>query len=65
VPAHLVELCRVPNIGKVRANRLFAKGIKTIDDLAGMSLENFKSVANIKGEMAEQILKDARKISFN
>jgi replicative superfamily II helicase len=65
VPTHLVDLCRVPNIGKVRANRLFAKGIKTIDDLAQMSLENFKSVANIKGDMAEQILKDARKIAFS
>ena len=53
VRSELIDLCRIPNIGKVKAERLFANNIKTMSDLLhadpvktktilGMSPERFK-----------------------
>lgn len=60
VPAHLVDLCRVPNIGKARAEKLFAAGIKTARQIADMDVAKLGAIINMKPDKAQQILDDAQ-----
>lgn len=56
VRAELVELCRLPNIGKARAEKLFAAGLRTPRDL----LKNptlARGVLNMKEEKVAEILR--------
>jgi helicase len=64
VPSYLVDLCRVPNIGKVRAQKLYDAGFKTVDDVASMNFEKFKTLINMKKESAEEAMKHFKKISL-
>lgn len=60
VPAHLVDLCRVPNIGKARAEKLFAAGIKTARQIADMDVAKLGAIINMKPDKAQSILDDAQ-----
>lgn len=60
VPSHLVSLCQIPNIGKVRANKLFNAGIKTAEDLSDIAPETLKKLLNMKKEAIEAIIQNAR-----
>lgn len=64
VPAHLVNLCQLNNIGKVRANKLYSAGYKTVDDIAEMDFEIFKSIVNMKNDAAKEIMAEAQKLSL-
>lgn len=64
VPAYLIDLCRLPNIGKVRAKKLYEHGIKTVDDLAELNFEQVKKLLNMKKENVEAIMQEAKKISL-
>lgn len=61
VPVHLVDLCRLPNIGKVRATKLYNAGFKTVESIADMSLDQFKKVTNMKADSAKEIMDFAKK----
>lgn len=64
VPSHLVDLCRLPNIGRVRATKLYDAGYKTVEAIADMDLEKFKKITNMKQDASEAIMKDAQRISL-
>ena len=67
VPAHLIDLCRVPNVGKVRATRLFDFGIKTVEAFADTDFAVLKKVlagTRIKDETLQELVKDAKKIAL-
>jgi replicative superfamily II helicase len=62
VRPELVELCRLPGIGRVRAERLNAAGFKRPGDL----LKNpvlVKKILNMKEEKVLEILKSIRSVS--
>ena len=61
VPAHLVDLCQLPNIGKVRARKLYEHGIKTINDLNKMPETDIKKILNMKQSALAEILAEAKK----
>jgi helicase len=61
VPGHLISLCEIKDIGKVRANKFYDNGIKTIQDVADLSVERIKSILNVKPEMAKNIKDEAQK----
>lgn len=61
VRAELVNLCRIPNIGKVRAERLFSAGFRNPQDLVG-NFDKVKQVLNMKDEKISEIIESARVI---
>lgn len=61
VRAELVSLCRIPNIGKARAERLFSAGFRNPSDLAGR-FDQVKKALNMKDEKIIEIINDAQKI---
>lgn len=64
VPSHLIDLCRLPNIGKTRANKLYSAGYKTIESIADMDFEKFRKLINMKPDAAKEIMDNAIKFSL-
>jgi replicative superfamily II helicase len=62
VPAYLVNLCQIPNIGKVRAKKLYDHGIKTTADLCKLSETELKSLLNMKKDLVAEVLSQAKKL---
>jgi replicative superfamily II helicase len=61
VRAELVNLCRIPNIGKARAEKLFSAGFRNPSDLVGR-FEQVKKTLNMKDEKIAEIIEAAQKI---
>jgi len=59
VSSNLVPLCELNNIGKVRAERLWAAGIKTYNDVAN-NLEKVQAIVKLKRETIEEICNQAK-----
>jgi len=57
VPAHLLDLCNIPNIGKVRAKKLYEFGIKTKDEFKKTDINTLVKVINLKKSIVEDVLK--------
>jgi helicase len=62
VPADLVELCQVPNVGQVRANRLKDKKIKSLDDLVKYDVGTLAKIMKCSPKLAEEALDGAKAI---
>ena len=60
VPAHLINLCKIDNIGRVRANKLYEAGIKTAKDIANTSPEKLGKIINMKKDAVEKIIQQAQ-----
>lgn len=61
VRAELVNLCKIPNIGKARAEKLFAAGFRYPKDLLG-NFERVKQVLNMKEDKILEILENSKNI---
>ena len=61
VRAELVNLCKIPNIGKVRAEKLFSAGFRTPSDLVGRQ-EQVKKVLNMKDDKIIEIIEASKNI---
>ncbi|MGB9784540.1 MAG: helix-hairpin-helix domain-containing protein, partial [Fervidicoccaceae archaeon] len=61
VKRELVELASIPNIGRVRARRLYNAGFRTIDDIAKAGEERLKRVEGIGDALAKGIMSFALK----
>jgi replicative superfamily II helicase len=55
VREELVEFCKIPNIGRVRAERLYSAGFRSPKDLLS-NLEKTKSILNMKEEKIKEIV---------
>lgn len=64
VPAHLVDVCRLPNIGKVKANKLYNAGFKTVEEIADANPEQIRNILNCKQEVLDTLMKDAKIIAL-
>lgn len=64
VPAHLVDLCQIPNIGKVRATRLYDAGIKTAEQVSEAGREKIKGLLKMKDELIDEIMAKANLIAL-
>ncbi|MEI8270328.1 MAG: DEAD/DEAH box helicase [bacterium] len=60
VPVHLVDICSLSGIAKVRANKLYNAGFTTIEKIASSDVETLKKVLNMKKENVENVLKEAQ-----
>ncbi len=61
VRAELVNLCKIPSIGKVRAEKLFSAGFRTPSDLVGRQ-EQVKKVLNMKDDKIMEIIEASKNI---
>jgi replicative superfamily II helicase len=64
VDEHLVGLCQVSEIGRVRAQRLYEAGIKTSDDIV-KNKDRIAKIAGVSAEKAKEIVESAEMISFS
>jgi helicase len=60
VPAHLIDLCKIANIGKVRATKLYDSGYKTSKDLSKLDAAKLSKLINVKLDMAQEMLQSAK-----
>ena len=61
VPPELVNLVKLPDIGKVRAERLWSLNIRTYQDIINKS-EVVQHALNLKKEKVDEIVSEARKL---
>jgi len=59
VPSHLVQLCQIPNIGKIRAKKLWDLGYKNVKDVANEDVAKLRKVLNMKEDLVKQVVSDA------
>lgn len=62
VPKHLVDLCRLPNIGRQRSKKLYENKIKNINQLLSTDICKLQEILNLKKEVVEDILLFARSL---
>lgn len=62
VRKELVNFCKLPDIGKVRAQRLYAAGFRNPKDLVGKFSE-VKKALNMKDEKVLEIIENAERLS--
>jgi len=56
-PAHLLDLCRLPGIGKARATKLYDQGVRNVADISGMTPEALSKAANLKVDVAKELIR--------
>jgi helicase len=61
VRAELVNLCKIPNIGKARAEKLYAAGFRVPKDLVG-NFDKVKQVLNMKEEKILEIIECSKNV---
>jgi helicase len=61
VKAELVDLCRIPNVGKVRAEKLWAAGLRKPSDLVN-DPDKVQKVLNMKKDTISKIIKEAESV---
>lgn len=62
VKGHLVDLCGLPDIGKVRAEKLHAAGFRSVADIANRP-DHVRRVLNMKSDKVDGIIASARLLS--
>ena len=60
VPVHLLDLCQLENIGRVRATKLYDAGIKTAKQVASTEPAKIAKIVNMKVDAVEAIIKQAQ-----
>jgi len=56
VDPHLIDLCQVPNIGKVRAEKLYAAGITTAKQFVATDISKLSNILNMKPEKIQEMI---------
>lgn len=64
VPADLVDLCQIPNVGAVRAKRLKESRIKTLADFAQYDVETVAKIMKCSTKLAQQAMDGAKEIQL-
>ncbi len=59
----LLDMCRIPGIGRVRARMLYRGGLRTLDDVATAEVSELASVERIGRVLAKEIKAEARRRS--
>jgi len=58
----LLELVQLPNVGRVRARRLYSMGYRTLSDIANSDVKKISSIPGFGEKLAAFIVEEARKI---
>ena len=60
VPVRLLDLCKIENIGKVRANKLYDAGVKTAKDIASCDPQKLCKILNMKIDAVNKMIQQAK-----
>lgn len=63
IPAHLIDLCQVENIGKVRAKKLYDAGIKSLKDFVSTDKEKLGKLLNFKANTINELISKATNLA--
>jgi replicative superfamily II helicase len=63
VEPHLLPFCEIPNIGKMRAEKLYKAGYKSLSSIAG-DIEGVQSVLKMSRAQIEEIVNQAKLLSM-
>ena len=64
IRAELLDLVRVKGIGRIRARMLFKHGIKNLDDLSNISVNNLAEIDKIGLTIANNIKAELKKVRY-
>ncbi len=65
VPSHLISLCQIPKIGRVRAKRLYDAGITNAQELADFNDPiRLRTLLNLKEDIVQEVILEAHRISL-
>lgn len=64
VPAHLLDLCQLENIGRVRATKLYDAGIKNLHSVVDCDKDKLMKLLNMKSDAVDAILNQAKVLLF-
>ena len=56
------EITTIPNIGRVRARRLYNAGFRTLEQIAGASLQDIKAIVGFSDRLATDTISHAKNI---
>jgi len=59
VKAHLIDFCSLPQIGRVRAQKLWDAGFRTLGDVSG-NLERVQAITRLKRATCDEICDQAK-----
>jgi helicase len=59
VPEHLLNLCQIPEVAKVRAEKLWKIGVKNVDDFVAMDSQSIAKALKVTVKTANEMLKEA------
>lgn len=63
VPEHLLGLCQIPSVGRVRAERLAEAGINSLEDFCKAEIPQLGKIMKIKDEKAVKKIHDEAKLA--
>ena len=64
VEADMVDICRIPNVGGVRATRLKASKIKSLDDFINYDVATLAKIMKVSAKVAGEALEGAKLIQL-
>lgn len=59
VPEHLINICQVPEVGKVRAEKLWKVGIQSVDDFSKADPDSLAKIMKVTKKLATEMVKEA------
>lgn len=59
IKSDILELTTIPNIGRVRARRLYNAGIRSVEQLASANVETLKRIAGFSDRLSEDTISHA------
>lgn len=62
VTSNLIDLCQIPDVGKARAERLWAAGIRSLDDFANTDAGTLSKVMKVTAKAANTALSEAKSL---
>jgi len=65
VESHLVDLCRIPNIGAVRAKKLKLKNINKLEDFIKYDIKTLSKITGCSEKIIQESLSAAKEIHTN
>lgn len=65
VPAYLLNLCKIPNIGKVRAKKLYENGIRNCEQFVDTPEKKLSQILNVKQDILQKMLSEAKLLTLS
>lgn len=65
VRTELIQLCTLPNVGRVRAEKLWKSGLKSIEQIAGCAPQRLALILGVREDVAIKYVQSAQQVQLN